>query len=93
MTELEEKIYNGEKLTEEELKDAVYELEEVDTIKGENGRWDQWITTIIQIKDKLFAIDWLRGLTEYSEHTFSEQPYEVKRKTRVVTEVYYEKKK
>lgn len=37
MTELEEKIYKGEKLTESELKDAVYELEEVDAIEGENG--------------------------------------------------------
>lgn len=40
MTELEEKIYNGENLTEKELKNAVFELEEVDTIEGEIGRWD-----------------------------------------------------
>ena len=93
MMELEEKIYKGEKLTERELRDAAFELEEVDTIEGENRRWGQWMTTIIRIKDKLFAIDWDRGLTEYQEDSFSEQPYEVERKTRVITETYYEKKK
>lgn len=51
------------------------------------------MTTIIRIKDKLFAIDWDRGLTEYQEDSFSEQPYEVEKKTRVITETYYEKKK
>ena len=93
MTELEEKIYKGEKLTERELKEIISECDEVDAITGDIGRWNQWITTIIQIEDKLFAIDWLRGLTEYQENSFFDQPYEVERKTRVVTEVYYEKKK
>ena len=92
MTELEEKIYKGEKLTESELRDAVWELEVVDEIEGSSGRWNQIMQSIIVIKDKLFAINWQRGLTEHHEHIFDEQPYEVERKTRMVKEVYYIKK-
>ena len=92
MTELEEKIYKGEKLTESELRDAVWELEVVDEIEGSSGRWNQIMQSIIVIKDKLFAINWQRGLTEHHEHIFDEQPYEVERKTRTVKEVYYVKK-
>ena len=92
MTELEEKIYKGEKLTESELGNAVWELEVVDEIEGSSGRWNQLMQSIIAIKDKLFAINWQRGLTECQEHIFDEQPFEVERKTRMVEEVYYIKK-
>lgn len=92
MNELEEKIYNGEKLTEEELSDAVFqECKVVDEIEGKRGRWEQETQSIISIKNKLFAINWLRGLTENQEHYFYEQPFEVEKKTRIIEEIYYEK--
>lgn len=51
MNELEEKIYNGEKLTEEELSDAVFqECKVVDEIEGKRGRWEQETQSIISIK-------------------------------------------
>lgn len=78
MDELEEKIYNGEHLSESELIDAVFECNEVDTVYGENNRWSRYVSTIIKIKDKLFCIDWEQGLTELQPDYFENQPYEVK---------------
>lgn len=78
MNELEEKIYNGEHLSESELIDAVFECNEVDTEYGENNRWSRYVSTIIKIKDKLFCIDWEQGLTELQSDYFEDQPYEVK---------------
>lgn len=89
MKELEEKIYNGEKLTEYELCEAVSECDVVDEIIGDDGRWTHQMTTIIQVKDKLFAINWERGLTECQDSMFSSQPYEVVKKTRVVAKGTY----
>lgn len=89
MDELEEKIYNGVKLTEGELEEAVLEYDPVDEIEGENRRWTQAVTTILQIKDKLFAINWERGLTEYQPNEFCNQPYEVERKTKMIEKTYY----
>lgn len=77
MTELEEKIYNGEYLTEKELRTAIFECDEITTEYGENLRWSRPASTIIKIKDKLFCIEWEQGLTECQEDYFEEQPYEV----------------
>lgn len=78
MNKLEEKIYNGEHLSESELVDAVFGCNEVDTVYGENYRWSRYVSTIIKIKDKLFCIDWEQGLTELQPDSFECQPYEVK---------------
>lgn len=93
MDELEKKIYNGEKLTEEELKMAVFECSEVTTEYGENRRWSRSASTIIKVKDKLFCIDWEQGLTECQDDCFEDQPYEVEEKTETITRTYYVRKK
>lgn len=93
MTELEKKIYNGEHLTERELRAAVFECDEVTTEYGENLRWSRSASTIIKIKDKLFCIEWEEGLTECQDNYFEEQPYEVEEVERTIIVKDYIKKK
>lgn len=92
MSEIEEKIYNGEILTKAELCEAIFDCEEVDTQYGENRRWSRSVSTIIKIKDKLFCINWEQGLTECQENEFYDQPYEVEEKTKIVEEKCYVRK-
>ena len=93
MTELEKKIYNGEYLTEKELRTAVFKCNEVTTKYGENLRWSRSASTIIKIKDKLFCIEWEEGLTERQNSYFEEQPYEVEEVERTIVVKDYIKKK
>ena len=48
--------------------------------------------TIIDVDGQLYAIDWMRGLTECQENEYLEQPYKVKKVERVITktEITYE---
>lgn len=73
-----EKIDNAEDLTEDELAELVSDYE-IDIIEGENLPWQQCCTTIIQLKDRTFSIDWQRALTESQTHDYMEQPVEVKK--------------
>lgn len=97
-----EKMYAGEKLSEEELHRlatgySLYcntepgEYEEIDLVEGDCSRWTQDMETIIQVGNDLWAIPWDRGLTECQENGFWEQPYRVERKERIITQTYYEK--
>lgn len=84
MDELEQKIYNGEILSEEELE----ELSCYDTVKtsyGENSRWQRAVEAIYKIGDKLFELDYWQGLTEYQDSSYPNQPYEVFKHTKKVT--------
>ena len=84
------KFNSDEKFTEGELEEIVQEsdFEYVDEVEGEDHRWDREMQTIFKIDDKLFAIDWRKGLTECQENEYWDQPYEVKvvEKTIVVKE-------
>ena len=86
------KLKNGEKLSEREIKTLVYYGYTVDEIEGDSGRWTQHVSTIINIDGELWEIDWDRGLTEYQENEFYNQPYRVKKVEKEVTrvEVSYE---
>lgn len=83
------KIQNGEKLTEKELREVVQGYE-IESDYGENRRWTRGVTSIVKLCDKYFSVDWEEGLTEYQENEFYEQPYEVEKytyeKTITVTE-------
>jgi hypothetical protein len=84
------KIEDKENLTEQELLELVdYEF---DREEGDSGRWTQNISSYIKndINGKLYCINWECGLTEYQENEFYQQPYEVVKKERVITETYYE---
>ena len=72
------KFDNKEKFTEEELRELIFGGYEVDLIVGENLRWNRYVTSIIEINDRFFAIEWSQGLTELQLNEFDEQPYEVK---------------
>ena len=92
MNELEQRLYNGSQdFTENELSDLVFEYE-YDEIEGEEGRWVRSIETIIKVKDKLFCIDWERGLTQYQEDSFDHQPYEVIEQVKTIEVKEYIKK-
>lgn len=73
------KIDNGEKLTEEELKEIVWDYD-VESSYGDNRRWTRSVSTVVSMCGRYFMVDWKEGLTEYQENEFWEQPYEVERK-------------
>lgn len=76
-----EKIDNGEKLTENELKTLVFECNEIERDEGENRRWTRSVESIIELCGRYFAVIWEEGLTECQDNEFYYQPYEVEKKT------------
>ena len=72
----------GYEFSEEEIKRLVWGdngfSKEVDQEEGESGRWHQYMTTIIEIKARYFAVYWSAGLTEYQEHIYDGPVQEVK---------------
>lgn len=86
------KVRNKEQdFSEEEIKALIYEGDRVAELEGNDHRWNREITTVIKIDDKLYAIDWRRGLTEMQDDSYYATPYQVKEKTKVVEVTYYEK--
>ena len=87
IAEIESKIINGEVLTEKELKYCAWgEVGKyIDEEEGDSGRWTQSMSTIFEIDGQLYCIDWKRGLTEYQENEYWEQPYKVRREEKVIT--------
>lgn len=84
--ELLDKIQKGVSLTEDEIKELVlYGDYVVEENSGSRGRWSESMFTVVQLKDKYFGINWEKGLTEYQENTFYEQPFEVEKHTEIVT--------
>lgn len=83
--EIFKKIDNKEILSEKEIKVLVHDNFEVDEIEGEEHRWYRIVSTIIERDNRYFRIDWHRGLTEYQENEYPNQPYEVEPKEKVIT--------
>lgn len=81
MTENEflERYDTGAKFSEEELRSFVWEeFERIETIEGDDHRWQREMTTIIKVGDRYFSIDWMAALTEFQKSDFPWQPIEVK---------------
>lgn len=74
------KIINGENLTEQEIKELVWDYE-IEREEGEHGRWTRSMMSIVKLCNKYFAVNWENGLTEYQENGFYNQPYEVVKHT------------
>lgn len=74
----------GEKFSERELSIMPWEMNVVDTVYGENGRWTRPVQTIFEVQGRLFALDWDEGLTESQDHEFDLQPYEVEKRTKTI---------
>lgn len=72
-----DKYDSGAKFTEQEIRDAIWDFKQVEEDEGYNHRWTQDITTVIQVEDRYFRIDWQRGLTECQENEYWNQPVEV----------------
>lgn len=86
MDKLEQKVYNGETLTEEELKELSW-YDAVETSYVDNNRWPRSVESIFKIGDKLFALNYWQGLTECQENSYPKQPVEVFKHTKKVTEI------
>lgn len=88
-------VNKQEHLDEEDTKDIILlgfedkdNYEFIETVEGEDHRWDREMEDIVKIKDKYYAIPWRRGLTEEQENDYwDSHPYEVTPKTKTVT--YY----
>lgn len=96
-----EKLYQGEVLLEKELKaialgwgyteKEIGDYEFVNEIEGELNRWTQDMRTIFRVDDDYWCIPWQRGLTEYQENEFYDQPYRVAPKTEQIVVTRYER--
>lgn len=84
---IENKILNGEELTETERKYCAWgEVGEyVKEIEGCDHRWTREMQTIFKIGEQYYAINWMSGLTEMQDNEYWDDPYKVKRKEEVVT--------
>lgn len=78
-----DKITEGIDLTEDELEDLIFDYQ-IEEFEGDRGRWVVGTQSIIRLRDKYFAIDWFKGLTEYQENEIDDQPYEVKKVEKMV---------
>lgn len=73
---IEEKLKDGDYLTEDEIEQLCWDYPCVYQEEGDSGRWTTFITTVIEVNGKNYAINWQRGLTECQENIFDNQPYE-----------------
>ena len=67
-----------DKFNEDELQYMAFDCIQKDEIEGDEHRWTRDVTTIFECDGRFFSIDWNRGLTEYQENEFYNQPQEVK---------------
>lgn len=73
---IEEKLEDGDYLSEDEIEQLCWDYPCVYQEEGDSGRWTTFITTVVEVNGKNYAINWQRGLTEYQENIFDNQPYE-----------------
>jgi len=63
-------------LTEDEM--IEFKSHETDRMRGHKPGWFAYITSVVKLEGRMYALDWIRGLTEYSEDdVFPYQLYEV----------------
>lgn len=81
-----DRLSEDKSLDTDEIEELIYDYRHihVDEISGDDLRWVKPMTNIIKIRDKYFAIDWFKGLTEMQGDEFYDQPYEVKRVDKMV---------
>ena len=86
---IEEKLERGLELSSEDIEELTFEFPQVYEEEGENRRWSKSILTVVKVEGLgLYAIAWEKGLTEYQENSFYEQPEKVElREKEVVTKV------
>ncbi len=74
-----EKFDAGYQFDEKELRKLLWDsdLEMAEEEEGCEHRWTREMRTILKAGDRYFAIDWMRGLTEFQENEYPWQPVEV----------------
>lgn len=78
--EIVAKIDFGEKLSEQEIRELVWDYQ-ISKIEHGSSRWTQTIESIVELCGRTFCIVWERGLTECQENEYNRQPIEVKKHT------------
>lgn len=73
-----EKIDVGEELSKSELAKLCYEHSIWDQ-EGDESQWTKSIESVVELDGRYFSIIWDRGLTEYQENEFWNQPIEVRK--------------
>lgn len=98
-----EKLYQSEVLLEKELECLAFgysfcECDELgndyifeEEIEGEDNRWTKDMETIFRVGTDYWCLPWQRGLTEYQENEFWDQPYRVVPKTEQIVVTRYER--
>ena len=81
-----------DQFTENEIESILWDFLQFDEINGNDHRWYRPVMTIIKVNDRFFAIDWNRGLTEYQEHEYPNQPYEVESRKKIIEVTEWVKK-
>ena len=76
--EIIDKIKNKEKFTEREIRNLLWDFEQVWQEEGENRRWTRSVSTVVKVGEYFIMINWEEGLTECQENEFWKQPYFVK---------------
>lgn len=73
--ELENKIFNGEYINDDEVRFLLLEeyFDKEEEIEHDQLRWVAIMETIIDIKGRYFSITWQRGLTEYQDNEYEGQ--------------------
>lgn len=67
------------KLSEDEIRDIVWNNHGDFEIESGTGRWNTCVTTVYKFGNgEVWAIDWYSGLTEYQKDEFPEPPYPCK---------------
>lgn len=82
--EIKNKLDNNIELDENEICELIWEYE-IASYEGNHHRWDQKMTSIVEFNNKFYAIHWRRGLTEYQENSYYNQPIEVHKIERPIT--------
>ena len=87
--EMLEIINSGRELTESEIGKLVDRFE-IEVENGSNRRWSRTNTSICQVGDRYFKVEWEQGLTENQEDYYGEQPVEVElfEEERTVTKTF-----
>ena len=70
------KFLSGEPFSEEEIENILMSYTISET-RGENERWSQPVTSIVELCGHTLQIDWRSGLTEIQDDAYPNQPFEV----------------
>ena len=84
MVSIKHKLAKHQNLEESEIRYLVYEYG-IKTFYGENHRWQQEATTLIDFNNQLYIVHWMSPLTELQDSDFYNQPIPVRETTRPIT--------